>query len=72
MGIFWARGGVGVARAWRGRGAGMSCSPVAELAPGPVDPGGNGGAAGAAREKNEEIAAPQALPGARTCTPTML
>eukprot|EP00661_Eupelagonemidae_sp_cell13_P022205 gene22205-biopygen4205 len=28
---------------------------------------GNGGAAGAAREKNEEIAASQALPGARTC-----
>eukprot|EP00661_Eupelagonemidae_sp_cell13_P015647 gene15647-biopygen18725 len=32
----------------------------------------NGGAAGAAREKNEELAAPQALPGARICKPTTL
>eukprot|EP00661_Eupelagonemidae_sp_cell13_P016288 gene16288-biopygen17244 len=46
--------------------------------PGPAGPSpaqekvGVRGGAGAATEKNEGIAAPQALPGARTCSPTTL
>eukprot|EP00661_Eupelagonemidae_sp_cell13_P017347 gene17347-biopygen12872 len=44
-------------------------SPVAHSSAHPREKLETCGAAGAAREKNEGIAAPQALPGATTCKP---